>query len=168
MGLQFSVNLGKFHLSFLNIFLHIPYSESPNTHIFILSHMPLSFHSHFLPFYSLWFSLDSLYCCVLLPSSFILQCLVSCVINPNNCSFQYYTFQFQKSHLFIFPSFSPCLFWCFIKHIDIRGLRTSSVNSIISVTSEAALNDCFKKMCYVLHFPLLEILIIFWLDFGHH
>ena len=43
-----------------------------------------------LPFYSLWFSLDSLYCCILLPSSFILQCLVSCVINPNNCSFQYY------------------------------------------------------------------------------
>ena len=96
-----------------------------------------------LPFYSLWFSLDRLYCCVLLSSSFILQCLVSCVINPNNCSFQYYIFQFQKSHLFIFPSFSPCLFLCFIKDIDIRGLRSSSANSIISVISEAALNDCF-------------------------
>ena len=97
----------------------------------------------FLPFYFLWFKLDSFYCCVLLPSSFILQCLVSCVINPNNCSFQYYIFQFQKSHLFIFPNFSPCLFLCFIKHIGIRVLRSSSANSIISVISEAALNDCF-------------------------
>ena len=35
---------------FLIFFWHSPYSESPNTHIlyiFILSHMPLSFHSYF-------------------------------------------------------------------------------------------------------------------------
>ena len=95
----------------------------------------------FLPFYSLWFNLVSFYCCVLLPNSFILECLVSCVINPNNCSFQYYIFQFQKSHLFIFPRFSPCLFLCFIKHIGIRVLRSSSANSITYVISEAALND---------------------------
>ena len=114
--------------------------------------MPLCFHLYFLPFYSLWFNLNSFYCCVLLPSSFILQCLVSCVINLDDCSFQYYIFQFQKSHLFIFLSFSPCLFLCFIKHIDIRGSRSSSVNSIISVICEAALNACFKKMCYGLHF----------------
>ena len=61
------------------IFLYYPTCHGVSIHIF-------------LPFYSLWFSLDSLYCCVLLPSSSILQCLVSCVINPNNCSFQYYIF----------------------------------------------------------------------------
>ena len=66
---------------------------------------------------------------------------------PNNCLFQYYIFQFQKTHFFIFPSFSPCLFLCFIKDIDIRGLRSSSVNSIISVISEATLNDCFWDTC---------------------
>ena len=171
MGLQFSITLQKCHLSYLNIFLHIPYSESPNTHIlyiFILSYMPLSFHSYFLPFYSLWFNLDSFYCCVLLPSSFILQCLVSCVINPDDCSFQYYIFQFQKSHLFICPSFPPCLFLLFIKHIDISSLKISSASSIISAISEADLNDYFFKMCYGLHFSPLEILRIFWLDVGHH
>ena len=110
MGLQFSITLRKCHLSYLNIFLHIPYSESPNTHIFILSHMPLSFHSYFLPFYSLWFSLDSLYCCVLLPSSFILQCLVFCVINPNvhtNTIF----FSFRSLICLFFLVFLPVYFY---------------------------------------------------------
>ena len=64
---------------------------------------------------------------------------------PNNCLFQYYIFQFQKTHFFIFPSFSPCLFLCFIKDIDIRGLRSSSANSNISVISEPALNELFLK-----------------------
>ena len=141
MGLQFSITLRKCHLSYLNIFLHILYSESPNTHIFILSHMPLSFHSYFLPFYSLWFSLDSLYCCVLLPSSFILQCLVSCVIIQMFIPILY--FSVSEVSFVYFSSFSPCLFLCFIKHIDIRGLRSSSANSIISVISEPTLNDCF-------------------------
>lgn len=123
------------------IFLYYPTCHGVSIHIF-------------LPFYSLWFSLDSLYCCVLLPSSSILQCLVSCVINPNKCSFQYYIFQFQKSHLFIFPSFPPCLFLCFIKHIDIRDLRSSSANSIISVISEVDLNDYFLKCVMGYIFPL--------------
>ena len=61
------------------IFLYYPTCHCVSIHIY-------------LPFYSLWFSLVSLYCCVLLPSSFILQCLVSCVTNPNNCSFQCYIF----------------------------------------------------------------------------
>ena len=113
MGLQFSITLGKCHLSFLNIFLHIPYSESRNTHILyilILSHMPLSFHSYFLPFYSLWFSLDSLYCCVLLPSSFILQCLVSCVINPNVHSNTIF-FSFRSLICLFFLVFLPVYFY---------------------------------------------------------
>ena len=113
MGLQFSITLGKCHLSFLNIFLHIPYSESRNTHILyilILSHMPLSFHSYFLPFYSLWFSLDSLYCCVLLPSSFILQCLVFCVINPNVHSNTIF-FSFRSLICLFFLVFLPVYFY---------------------------------------------------------
>ena len=68
-----------------------------------------------------------------------------------------YIFQFQKSHLFIFSSFSPCLFLCFIKHIDIRGLRSSSANSNISVISEPALNELFLK----------NVLWVTFLSFGN-
>ena len=127
-----SLNLNlQIHIFY--IFLYCPTCHCVSIHIF-------------LPFYSLWFNLDRLYCCVLLSSSFILECLVSCVINPNNCSFQYYIFQFQKSHLFIFPSFSPCLFLCFIKHIGIRVLRSSSANSIISVISVLYLLWAFSSV----------------------
>ena len=86
------------------VFFHTTLILTLQIHIFCIflyyttSHC-VSIHI-FPPFYSLWFSLDSLYCCVLLPNSFILQCLVSCVINANNCSFQYYIFQFFS--LFIF------------------------------------------------------------------
>ena len=89
----------KFGKNFIYLFLIFFYTSlilNLQIHIFyIFLYYPtchwVSIHI-FLPFYSLWFSLDSLYCCVLLPNSFILQCLVSCVINPNNCSFQYYIF----------------------------------------------------------------------------
>ena len=52
--------------------------------------------------------------------------------------------------MFIFPSFPPCLFLLFIKHIDISGLKISSANSIISVISEADLNDYFGNSNNVL------------------
>lgn len=64
----------------------------------------------FLPFYSLWFSLDSLYCCVLLPSSSILQCLVSCVINPNVHSNTIF-FSFRSLICLFFLVFLPVYFY---------------------------------------------------------
>ena len=105
--------------------------------------MPLCFHSYFSAFLlSLVQFRSSLLLCFTF--QFFYSAMSSLLCNyPNNCSFQYYIFQFQKSHLFIVPSFFPCLFLCFIKHIGIRVLRSSSANSIISVISEAALNDCF-------------------------
>ena len=129
--------------------------------------MLLSFHSYFLPFYSLWFSLDSFYCCVLLPNSFILQCLVSGVINPNVHS-NTICFSFRSLICLFFLVFLPVYFYASLSILILGVSGSSSVNSIISVICEAALNDCFKKMCYGLHFSLLEILIIFWLDVGHH
>ena len=108
--------------------------------------MLLCFHSYFSAFLLSFVQFrSSLLVCFTF--QFFYSGMSSLLCNyPNNCSFQYYIFQFQKSHLFIVPSFFPCLFLCFIKHIGIRVLRSSSANSIISVISEAALNDCFYNI----------------------
>ena len=108
--------------------------------------MLLCFHSYFSAFLLSFVQFrSSLLVCFTF--QFFYSAMSSLLCNyPNNCSFQYYIFQFQKSHLFIFPNFSPSLFLCFIKHIGIRVLRSSSANSIISVISEAALNDCFYNI----------------------
>ena len=104
----------KFFIYLFLIFFYISLILNLQIHIlYIFLYYPTCFWVSihiFLSFYSLWFSLESFYCCVLLPNSFILQCLVSGVINPNVNS-NTICFSFRSLICLFFLVFLPVYFY---------------------------------------------------------